>query len=496
MITQQMIEYIKAAIASGQSREIITLALLQNSWSASDINDAFASIAGLPSVPQPTQSAQLKTPSTAVANTVKYAGFWVRAAALMIDGLFLSLLQFITLYVLSGSGILVVIVFFFIYFSYPTLMITRYHATLGKMAVGLHVERVSGENVSFARAALRELVGKFFSAVTLGIGYLMVVWTGKKQGLHDKIADTVVIENDPNKSKTVWIVLAVIFVFALPIIGIFSSIVLASLNRARSLGYDAVVKSELATVATNAELYYNGAGKGSYSGYCNSSDALSVLASASRAGATDGDTSSYVCNDSTNTWAASVPLRTTGYWCVDSTSVSTTTSSLITNGQVSCLGNGSNNSNVGTSPYTNAKYGFSIMPPTGWQTNENPPVGTVSFVDPNAPTNDVLPYMVVELVSKNLSLDAYTNFIVANSKSADNVQLLGSSKAICVSGACYLIEQKVTTGTTNPIHQLILVTQGNSGQFFVVAGQSADGVWSTYSTSIKNSLLSFTSSGQ
>ncbi len=48
------------------------------------------------------------------------------------------------------------------------------------------------------------------------------------------------------------------------IIGILSSVVLASLNTARTKGADAAVKAGMAQVATEAEIYYDGAGAGSY----------------------------------------------------------------------------------------------------------------------------------------------------------------------------------------------------------------------------------------
>jgi uncharacterized RDD family membrane protein YckC len=41
---------------------------------------------------------------------------------------------------------------------------------------------------------LREIIGKIVSSIILFIGYLMILWDGKKQGLHDKIAGTVVIK--------------------------------------------------------------------------------------------------------------------------------------------------------------------------------------------------------------------------------------------------------------------------------------------------------------
>ncbi|APG26290.1 hypothetical protein A7E75_09260 [Syntrophotalea acetylenica] len=65
--------------------------------------------------------------------------------------------------------------------------------TPGKMLLRLKVVRRDGQNMTYGRAALREILGKFVSGITLGIGYLMVAFDAHKQGLHDKIADTCVI---------------------------------------------------------------------------------------------------------------------------------------------------------------------------------------------------------------------------------------------------------------------------------------------------------------
>ena len=66
--------------------------------------------------------------------------------------------------------------------------------TPGKMALRIKVIRTDGSPVSYGRAVLREVLGKFISSILLGIGYLMVAFDNRKQGLHDKIADTYVIK--------------------------------------------------------------------------------------------------------------------------------------------------------------------------------------------------------------------------------------------------------------------------------------------------------------
>lgn len=66
--------------------------------------------------------------------------------------------------------------------------------TLGKKVMGIKVVDVGGKTPGVLTFFLREIVGKTVSALILFIGYLMIIWDGKKQGLHDKIASTYVIK--------------------------------------------------------------------------------------------------------------------------------------------------------------------------------------------------------------------------------------------------------------------------------------------------------------
>lgn len=65
--------------------------------------------------------------------------------------------------------------------------------TLGKKAMGIKVVDLAGNKPTAMTFFLREIIGKLVSSIILLIGYLMILWDGKKQGLHDKIAGTVVI---------------------------------------------------------------------------------------------------------------------------------------------------------------------------------------------------------------------------------------------------------------------------------------------------------------
>ena len=107
------------------------------------------------------------------------------------------------------------------------------------------------------------------------------------------------------------------------IIGILASVVLASLNSARSKGADAAIKSSINSMRAEAELYYDD--NFSYTGMCESAviiDAIAFASSTSGGGAlcVDGD-------DVVNAWAMETPLvaSTTRYYCVDPTGASVET---------------------------------------------------------------------------------------------------------------------------------------------------------------------------
>jgi len=64
--------------------------------------------------------------------------------------------------------------------------------SVGKKALGLRVVTNSGERLDLLNAFGRTL-GKFLAAFTI-IGLLMLLWTKRKQGLHDFMASTLVVK--------------------------------------------------------------------------------------------------------------------------------------------------------------------------------------------------------------------------------------------------------------------------------------------------------------
>jgi predicted Zn finger-like uncharacterized protein len=141
-------------------------------------------------------------------NEQSYAGFWIRVLAYLIDSVLLvtvqtvlSLLINLTIGMLGiateGDPAINTIIWLFgavLSISYAVFFTGYCGQTPGKMALRIKVIRTDGSPVSYGRAALREVLGKFISSILLGIGYLMVAFDNRKQGLHDKIADTYVIK--------------------------------------------------------------------------------------------------------------------------------------------------------------------------------------------------------------------------------------------------------------------------------------------------------------
>jgi uncharacterized RDD family membrane protein YckC len=66
-----------------------------------------------------------------------------------------------------------------------------WQATLGKKALGLRVTDTAGGRISFARASGR-FWSKLLSGFILGIGFVMIAFTERRQGLHDLVAGTLV----------------------------------------------------------------------------------------------------------------------------------------------------------------------------------------------------------------------------------------------------------------------------------------------------------------
>ncbi len=139
-----------------------------------------------------------------------YGGFWIRFLAYLIDSIVLAIgggilggilgamiglamgaggaSEDIAL-VSSAVGNVVGIVLNWLYSA--LMESSAWQATLGKKVLGLLVTDLEGRRISFGRATGRYF-SKMVSAIILLIGFMMVGWTQRKQGLHDMMAGTLV----------------------------------------------------------------------------------------------------------------------------------------------------------------------------------------------------------------------------------------------------------------------------------------------------------------
>jgi len=190
------------------------------------IDDAkFCAACGTPAgqAPQP-QSQILPQPSLtpAAEKKYRYAGFWIRFLAHLIDQIVISIVGFVFFIIalvftagsvislsdledmddldpavilgLIGGWIIFIIVTSvaqWLYYAFMESSASR--GTLGKMALGLQVIGRDGETITFARATGRYFA-KILSAMIMMIGYIMAGFTQKKQALHDILADTYVVK--------------------------------------------------------------------------------------------------------------------------------------------------------------------------------------------------------------------------------------------------------------------------------------------------------------
>jgi len=130
-----------------------------------------------------------------------YAGLWRRLQALILDTIILTLVGMALDAVFRGATALpfeaavvsdaVNTLFFFVYFA--AFESSSFQATPGKYWIGLAVFDRDGNRPSFLRALGRTFC-KFVSVASFGLGFLMVLWTARKQALHDLMTGCLVME--------------------------------------------------------------------------------------------------------------------------------------------------------------------------------------------------------------------------------------------------------------------------------------------------------------
>ena len=162
----------------------------------------------------------------------EYAGFWRRAAALMIDTFIVTIVVYFLMFVLMllfglgmgasgmtglGSNSATANAFAVAAVAFPALLTISYYAlfnassnmaTPGKMAAGLVVVNTQAQRISFAQACLREfvkLIGTWFFLLT----FVTQPISARRQAIHDFASTTVVLRQRPDAgmpSVLVWLI--------------------------------------------------------------------------------------------------------------------------------------------------------------------------------------------------------------------------------------------------------------------------------------------------
>ena len=172
----------------------------------------------------------LDAKGTGVHITPKYAGFWRRLAASLLDLLIVAPVSFLawagvfTALFFLTAGMILIPLFFLLEsgesgegdrFAFPVIgglvavlgfllmplygavmESTRWQGTVGKRVLGIKVTDLDGKRISFWRSLGRNL-GKAPSFLLLLIGFVMAGLTEKKQTLHDKMAGCLVVMLPP-----------------------------------------------------------------------------------------------------------------------------------------------------------------------------------------------------------------------------------------------------------------------------------------------------------
>ncbi len=112
-------------------------------------------------------------------------GFWMRLLASVLDLLLVGLV-FSLLFHRHRLFLFFWVVYHLAFWSWKG-------TTIGGIILGLKIVRTDGQPMNFAVALVR-LLGSFFSAAALGLGFFWAGWSPDKQAWHDKIAGTAVVK--------------------------------------------------------------------------------------------------------------------------------------------------------------------------------------------------------------------------------------------------------------------------------------------------------------
>ena len=130
---------------------------------------------------------------------MKYAGFWIRLAAHLIDFILLNTVEVALEYAISLplglSAVIqqvvgVILSLALCYFYYVEIPMRR-GTTIGKKIFGIYVLDARTGLIFTKKQAIARLFAYLLSYAIVGCGFLMAAFHPQKRGLHDLIAGTV-----------------------------------------------------------------------------------------------------------------------------------------------------------------------------------------------------------------------------------------------------------------------------------------------------------------
>jgi uncharacterized RDD family membrane protein YckC len=148
--------------------------------------------------------------------TVAVVGFGKRLASTLVDGVLVFAMTLLVAFVLAFiavfvdmytpddaemTGALLYLVILVLSIAYYVRSWSKTGQTLGKQILGIKVVGTDGNPVSSGKALLR-YVGYVVSGIALSIGFLWMEFDRKRQGWHDKLAGTYVVDVDEHFSHS------------------------------------------------------------------------------------------------------------------------------------------------------------------------------------------------------------------------------------------------------------------------------------------------------
>lgn len=226
MINQDLVNYIKEQTQKGLTNENIKSLLLAKGWQRQDIESALT-VASNPDIPIPSYNAPASS-GVSIMPKPTHASFWKRALAFIVDEIIISIaaliLSFLFRNFFLNLGENLWYIGFMVLMPYFVILNSSIGKgqTLGKKLLGIRIVNTKGQVVTIPRSFLRYfIIGlvifnsgiaeslyslpgilQFTSTVFFVLTILLffgivglIIFNEDKRGLHDYLADTIVINS-------------------------------------------------------------------------------------------------------------------------------------------------------------------------------------------------------------------------------------------------------------------------------------------------------------